>query len=309
MSNYAKPLRGLALVMVVLAASCSGESASNSAVTPAPTQETAANPTAPAQPGGMPSNANGEAVVARVNGAEITLSEFERAFVRSQQTMFAADDAALRASVLDILIQQELIEQEAARQQIAISDEQLENEYQALRSQAPSEEGWQQWLAENQYTDEEFRASLRPSLITARMRDQVVQALPAQITQVRARHILVDSEAQANDLLTRLANGEDFAALAASFSRDVTTREIGGDLGWFADGELMEPALTQVAFAIQAGQIAGPVATRLGYHVLQVLERADTPVPAEKQPLLAQIAFEKWLQGLAFNAVIERYLP
>jgi parvulin-like peptidyl-prolyl isomerase len=256
----------------------------------------------------VPVNENGVPIVARVNGIEITQAELDLALARSQQEMFASDSAALRASILDTLIEQELILQEAARAQIVVTNEQVEAEFQALKSQAGSDTVWQQWLAENQYTEAEFRDTLRPSLLTGILRDQVTQNMPEQVLQVHARHILVDTEAQASEILTRLQNGEDFAVLAASTSKDVTTRDQGGDLGWFADGELLEPALSQVAFSLQPAQIGGPVVTRLGYHVIQTLERAEMPVPPEKRPLLAQITFEKWLQGLAYNAIIERYL-
>lgn len=302
-----KRVRPLMVILMFLSASCSvGESSA-----PSPTSEplnielaAQANPPPPTDV----VNEQGIPIVARVNGVEITQAELDQALARSQQEIFVADPAALQASILDTLIEQELILQEANRQQIVVTDEQVEAEFQALKSQAGSDTVWQQWLAENQYTEAEFRATLRPSMLTSILRDRVTQNMPEQVLHVHARHILVDSEAQANEILARLQNGEDFVTLAATFSKDVTTRDQGGDLGWFADGELLEPALSQVAFSLQPMQIAGPVATRLGYHIIQTLESAEMPVPPEKRPLLAQITFEKWLQGLAYNAIIERYL-
>ncbi len=304
-----KRVRPIIVLFMLLAASCSvgGNTAST------PTAETLNVESSVAQSNPppvatIPVNAQGVPIVARINGIEISQAELDQALARSQQELFASDPAALQASVLDTLIEQELIIQEAAKSQIVVTDEQVEAEFQALKSQAGSDEIWQQWLAENQYTEAEFRASLRPSLLTGMLRDQVTQNMPEQVLQVHARHILVDTEAQAKEILTRLQNGEDFVTLAATLSKDVTTRDQGGDLGWFADGELLEPALSQVAFTLEPMQIAGPVATRLGYHVIQTLERAEMPVAAEKRPMLAQITFEKWLQGLAYNAIIERYL-
>ena len=75
----------------------------------------------------------------------------------------------------------------------------------------------------------------------------------------------------------------------------------------FAQGELLEPYLAEIAFSLQAGQVAGPIATPLGYHVVQVVERADQPVPEEKRPLVAQGQFELWLDGLRSAATIEIY--
>jgi peptidyl-prolyl cis-trans isomerase C len=248
----------------------------------------------------------GQPVAARVNGVAINQADYERALARSQHNSLAADPGALGESVLDMLIEQALIEQAAAEQGITVSDEALEAEYQATRALVPDDDAWQKWLADNQYTDAEFRQSLRAALIAGQVRDRIIGSLPTNVMQVHARHILVETEAEANDVLARLQAGEDFAALAASLSRDVTTRDQGGDLGWFADGELLEPAFMQVAFALEPGQIAGPVATRLGYHVVQVLEREERPVPEDRQPALAQAAFERWLQGLLYSAVVER---
>jgi hypothetical protein len=95
------------------------------------------------------------------------------------------------------------------------------------------------WLAENNYTQDEFRASLRAMLVTARVRDAVTKVLPATVRQVHARHILVSTEPEAKKTLERLQAGEDFAALARELSRDVTSAEQGGDLGWFTQDELL----------------------------------------------------------------------
>ena len=302
-----KRVRSFILIFMFLAASCSVGGNNTSPPTAETVNVELAAQSNPPPPTAVV-NAQGVPIVARVNGVEITREQLDKALARSQQEMFASDSAALQASVLDTLIEEELIVQEAAKEQIVVTDEQVEAELQSLKTQAGSDAVWQQWLSENQYTEAEFRASLRPSLLTGLLRDQVTQNIPENVLQVHARHILVDTEAQAKEILTRLQNGEDFVVLAASLSKDVTTRDQGGDLGWFADGELLEPALSQVAFTLEPGQIGGPVATRLGYHVIQTLERAELPVAPEKRPMLAQITFEKWLQGLAYNAIIERYL-
>ena len=257
----------------------------------------------------LPTGAADEPLVARVNGQGITQADFDRALERIQGQFPVDDPALMEAAVLDTLIEQELIEQAAAEAGVIVSDEMLEAEYQANREFGPGDADWQQWLDENRYTEAEFRASLREALIAGTMRDRMTEDMPEVTLNVHARHILVSTEAEANDVLARLQNGEDFAALAASLSRDVTTREQGGDLGWFVEGELLEPVLSQVAFALSDGQIGGPVETRLGYHVIQKLESEERPLTPEQRAMLAQITFENWLRGLTFNAIIERYLP
>lgn len=289
-------------MLLATVSACAGASAQSNPTAVVVTQAP------PPQMNDLPVNVEGVALVARVNGAEITQPQFERALLRTQQAGFVADSSALYTGVLDSLIEQTLIEQSAVDLNVTITETQIDAELAASKELVADTAAWEKWLSDNLYTEEEFRDSLRASLIANSMLSQVSANLPQNVLQVHARHILVASEAEATDLLNRLQNGEDFAALAASHSKDITTRERGGDLGWFMDGELLEPALSQVAFAIEPGQIAGPIATRLGYHVLEVLERGELPLSEEKRPLLVQLTFEKWLQGLTYNAIIERYL-
>jgi parvulin-like peptidyl-prolyl isomerase len=297
--KFSLSLRTLTLLLALALTACAGSTAGQDTASPLP-------PTSP--PRSLPVNEAGVSLVAKVNGTEITLSEFERALERQQAELQAADPAALEASVLDSLIEQTLIEQAASQQQITVSDSDVQAELQAMVQDAGSESAWQQWLEQNHFTHDEFAAFLRDSIMTQRIRDQVTQTITGSVPQVHARHILVATEAEANDILTRLQAGEEFGVLATTYSRDVTTRDAGGDLGWFTQEELLEPSLAQVAFSLEPGQMAGPIPTRLGYHVVQTLEKADRPIAPEKQADLAQVVFENWLQGLLDSATIERYL-
>lgn len=267
-----------------------------------------------AQPGGgaavsLPTNSAGLSIVARVNDVEITLADFQRTHARfEQQQIAASDSAALRAAVLNTMIEQILIEQAAGQLGITVSTEEVEAELQASRELAGSQEAWNNWLASNMFSEDEFRATLRMTLLTNRMRDHLTTDLSSNVLQAHARHILVATEGEAQSLLQRLQNGEDFAALAAQYSLDVTSREDGGDLGWFAREELLESSLSDVAFSAEVGQITGPIPSSLGYHILQVLERGEQPVPLEKRAILAQRRFEAWLDSLTEAAAIEVYM-
>lgn len=291
----------LPMLLMALAACSGGNTDAQTSVTAAPTQ---AVPTAAEN---LAADENGQPLVARVNGEGIPHAEFERALVRQQQEFSAADNETLAAAVLSTLIQQKLIEQAARDLNIGISDEALDSEIQTNIELAGGQAGWEEWLAQNLYTEAEYRDTLRAMLLTGAVRDAVTQAASGALRHVHARHILVKSEQEAKDLLTRLQNGEDFAALAQQYSQDVTSFDKGGDLGWFIDGELLEPALSQVAFSLLPGQIAGPVATRLGYHIIQTLEFADRQVDPEKMAVVVQVQFENWLQSLIESATIERY--
>lgn len=87
----------------------------------------------------------------------------------------------------------------------------------------------------------------------------------------RARHILVDTEAEANDILARLKAGEDFTALAKEKSKD-PSKEQGGDLGFFSRGQLV-PEFEQTALGLEIGQTSGAVKSQFGYHIIKLEEK------------------------------------
>ncbi|MCU0499290.1 MAG: peptidylprolyl isomerase [Anaerolineae bacterium] len=280
----------------------------------------AVDPTQPATPpislNSTPTSATNpdEAVIARVNGVGIPRVKFERALARSQRDSAIADQNALERAVLETLIEQEVINQGAAKLGIVVTEAQIDQNVQEMITQAGSEGAWQAWMDQNLYTESEYREAAREQLLTAQVVEQVIgQTIvtpEAGVTQVRARHILVATESQARDLLARLESGESFESLALQFSRDVTTRESGGDLGFFVREDLTTPELADVAFSLQPNEIAGPIATDLGYHILQTLEfgSAETALSPESMAERHATLFNAWLAEEFAGAVIERYL-
>lgn len=100
--------------------------------------------------------------------------------------------------------------------------------------------------------------------------------------EVCVRHIQLTSAANANDVLAKLKEGADFAALARERSRDEATAAAGGDLGCFArSSAASRSAFEKAAFAAREGEITGPVESQLGHHVLVVYDRR-----ASRQPTL-----------------------
>ena len=94
----------------------------------------------------------------------------------------------------------------------------------------------------------------------------------------RVRHILINSaeedseaEADATEILARLEAGEDFQALASELSEDAGTRAQGGDLGWLSRGILVGP-FEDALFAMEVGDLQGPIKTAFGYHIILLEE-------------------------------------
>ena len=89
----------------------------------------------------------------------------------------------------------------------------------------------------------------------------------SQKEQVRAKHILVDHEFEAMDLLKKLSEGESFEELAQKFSK-CPSGENGGDLGRFTRGKMV-PAFEEAAFGLKVGDVSAPVRTQFGYHLIK----------------------------------------
>lgn len=254
-------------------------------------------------------------LAALVNGEPITLAEYQRLLEQFETTFREQGGpeneetlAALRRQVLEQMINQKLIEQAAAREGISVSEEEVIAQIEEGKREIGGEEKFNEWLQANKMTYEDLKAMLRSQLLSNAVRDRVTASVPAVTEQVHARHILLATEEKAREVLAQLQAGGDFAALAQQYSEDLTTKDNGGDLGFFPRG-LMPPELEEAAFALSPGQVSGVVKTYFGFHIVQVLERdAAREVPPEMLQALRQQAFMDWLEEQRAKATIERFI-
>ncbi len=120
-----------------------------------------------------------------------------------------------------------------------------------------------------------------------------------QIEETKASHILVDTEEKAKELIAQAKSGTDFTELAKANSTGPSA-ERGGDLGWFAKGEMV-PEFSEVAFSLKPGQVASePVQTQFGWHVVKVEGRRNREAPKieEVRPMLESQLRRQILDGL-----------
>jgi peptidyl-prolyl cis-trans isomerase C len=123
--------------------------------------------------------------------------------------------------------------------------------------------------------------------------------------RIKASHILVDNQAQADTILKQLKKGANFEALAKQYSKDSSAAR-GGDLGWFSKGR-MDPAFEQAAFALKKGEVSGVVKTPFGYHIIKLEDRKESvsrPMDQLKRPIeraLQRERMEKELKDLKNN--------
>jgi peptidyl-prolyl cis-trans isomerase C len=128
--------------------------------------------------------------------------------------------------------------------------------------------------------------------------------------EVRARHILVESEDEAKAILEQLKGGADFATVAKEKSKDPGAAE-GGDLGYFTKDQMV-PEFADVAFKMYPGQLSNPVKTQFGWHVIKVEDkRTRQPPEFEKvkdqiEAYLARKAQSDFITKLRQSAKVER---
>ena len=93
------------------------------------------------------------------------------------------------------------------------------------------------------------------------------------MAQASARHILVSTEEQCNDLKQQIVDGADFAAVAAEHSQCPSGKQ-GGELGTFSPGQMVREFDT-VVFNDAVGEVHGPVQTQFGYHLIEITSRTE----------------------------------
>jgi parvulin-like peptidyl-prolyl isomerase len=244
-------------------------------------------------------------LAARVNGQPLLLADFEREVVR-------AGDAATRQQVLDKMIKMVLLEQAAAAAGIVVTDEEVDATIQADIDAVGGREVFEARLASNNMTEDEYRAEAQAELLAQRVQLQISEELPATAEHVHARHILVATQQEAEAILAQLQNGADFSTLAQTYSLDVSTRDRGGDLGFFPRGLLLAPELEEAAFALAPGQISGVVhSDLLGYHIVQALEREERPINEQDREMIKANQREiirRWREQIWADATVERFI-
>jgi parvulin-like peptidyl-prolyl isomerase len=154
-------------------------------------------------------------------------------------------------------------------------------------------------------TEAAFRDLFAQSLYRDRLQEGLGEEVPTTEEQVHARHILVETEEEAQQVIERLQAGEDFAALAGELSTDPGSE--GGDLGWFPRGQMV-PEFEEAVFALQPGEISDPVQTSFGYHIIELLER-DAERLLEEYALQQRksTALSDWLEEARQAEGIERF--
>jgi peptidyl-prolyl cis-trans isomerase C len=305
-----------ALAVSGLLAACSHQPSPASTLvataTPEPARTNPATPSVTPPPTDTPQpTATPERLALTVNGQDITLVVYDRELARCQagKASAGADPADCPAAVLSQLAKQAVVEQAAAAAGVTVAPSEVDAALNKITGDLGGPGALTGWLTANKYESSEFRQALQADLLRARMVGQVTAGVGPTAEQVHAREILVASADTADAVLAKLQAGADFATLALQYSRDLSGRAGGGDLGWFPRGVLTVPEVEQAAFALQPGQTSGVIHSVLGYHILQVLDRdPQRPLSPSAEQALRAAAFAAWLDGQLAKAVVVKHV-
>jgi len=146
----------------------------------------------------------------------------------------------------------------------------------------------------------------RTQLISQKVYELITADLPTQEDQVWARHILVATLEEAQDVLNRLENGEDWSTIAAEVSTDPGSKDTGGDLGWFGKN-MMVPEFEAAAYELEVGEISDPIETIHGFHIIQLLGKEVRPIESSRVDQNKQAFFAEWLTTQKEKYTIEQF--
>jgi len=153
-------------------------------------------------------------------------------------------------------------------------------------------------------TEKEFRAMIEMDILRTKVYEETTKDIPIEQSQIWARHILVETEEEALDVIARLEAGEDFATLAQEVSLDTASGANGGDLGWFGPGQMV-PEFENAAFTLEDGEISQPVQSQFGWHVIQKLGHRIQAADDTTYEQIKQSVFDSWLTDQRDTSEIE----
>ncbi len=192
-------------------------------------------------------------------------------------------------STLEALITNKIVELEAEKLGITLTEEEIQEEYDAYAQPYGGEEAFLEALESINLTKEDIINDVKTYLLTLKVMEDYIEITDEDVKtyfeenkesfatpeQVEASHILVEDEATAKEVIDKLNAGEDFATLAKEYSTDKSNAEDGGALGFFARGEMV-PEFEDAAFAMNVGEVSKePVKTEFGYHIIKVTDKTE----------------------------------
>jgi peptidyl-prolyl cis-trans isomerase SurA len=293
--------------------------------------------------GAAPASTLVDRVVAVVNKDVVTLSEIKK---------FASDagldpeDPEVQKKALETYIEQILMEQEANKHGIIVTERDVDASIEGVKSRFNlDDEKLKAALKEQGLTYDKFRQQWKHQLLSQKLLSRIIGGSvavtddeileeykkrggsPTQDVETRISHILIkfdsnggedDARKRALEVLKKAEKGEKFEKLAREYSDDKATADKGGDLGYFKKGQMAEALEKAIADAGE-GTVIGPVKSSAGFHIVKVTERKTSGDLAmdekSKEEIREEIynrkveeSLKAWVEKVKETAYIERKL-
>jgi peptidyl-prolyl cis-trans isomerase C len=230
----------------------------------------------------IPSAIAEDKVVAKVNGTALTETDVQFAEAEIGQDLGNLPEATRRRVLIEYLIENQLFAEAAEGAKLGAGAE-FDGRMQY----------WRRRALRDTYFDTSVKGAIGEVEAKKLYDDQVKQLKREE--EVKARHILVESEEKAKEIFEKIAHGADFAQMAKDFSKDPGTKDDGGSLGYFTRGQMV-PQFEEAAFKLGKDDISQPVETQFGWHLVQLEDRRERQAPefaAVKNRLVASMIHRK----------------
>lgn len=264
------------------------------------------------------SDGGSEDVAATVNDVDITTGDVEALAITTDEDLTSTEFA----ETLGQLIQWSAVEQSAAEEfGIEPTDDEVDTEVESLIAEFGQGATREEFVEQQGISDDVLQLTASQILLQEALTEELsstidepttedaAQAIadsPLDWTEVCAVHILVATEAEADEVLTRLDGGEDFAVVAQEASLDTGSGAAGGDLGCASTaGYVAEFA--DATMTAEIGVVVGPVESQFGFHVIRVDERRELPVEDVRLSLAeggVGLAVSDWLVAAIETATV-----
>lgn len=242
--------------------------------------------------------ATAPAKVATVNGVVISKMHVD-VVVKTQTQQGTPDSEELRVSIIDRLIEMEVLAQEAEKKKLGKSPE-VKAQLEVQRSQVLANAFLQDYAKNHPVSDEVAKAEY--DKLRAKSGDK----------DYKARHILLDTEDEAKDIIARLKKGEKFEDLAKA-SKDTGTKDKGGELDWNTADGYVKP-FSDAMVKLDKGQYTDtPVQSQFGWHVIRLDDTRPAKYPEfdevkdQLKQSLQQPELQKAVKALRAKAKIEMH--
>lgn len=289
-----------------------------------------------------------ENIAAKVNNKEITMDYFNKTLVKmSEDNGFeqlfgpAIWDKEIEAGktfrqkfeeqVIDIIVTQELIYQEAEKNGLLASEEEVNQEYKAYTEILTQDPQYKEAMEKNNIDEDFVRESLKKTITYSKYVQSILDSIEIteeeiknyyeknldnfKTDEVSAKHILISTKADdgsdltdaqkeeklklAQSILDKISKGESFEDLAKEYSNDPGSAQNGGSLGYFPRG-VMVSEFEEAAFALKVGEVSNIIETVFGYHIIKVEDKKSSTTSFEdaKESIISELEHAKYSEKI-----------